>query len=60
MRLGLEERRAAGAMAAPSRGWFVASQRVLGRDWPVAWLFVLPTLALLFGLIGYPIARAVY
>jgi multiple sugar transport system permease protein len=68
MRLGLEERgatggtnvaRAARATGAP-RGWFVASQRVLGRDWPVAWLFVLPTLALLFGLIGYPIARAVY
>jgi len=61
MRLGLEERRAAKTVAAtPSRGWFVASQRALGRDWPVAWLFVLPTLTLLFGLIGYPIARAVY
>jgi multiple sugar transport system permease protein len=35
------------------------SRRVLGRDWPVAYLFVLPTVLLLFGLIGYPLVRAV-
>jgi multiple sugar transport system permease protein len=40
--------------------WFATSQRVLGRDWPTAWLFALPTVALLFGLIGYPVGRAVY
>src|ERR1700680_4027214 len=39
-------------------GWFKSSQRVLGRDWPVAWLFFLPTALLLFGLIGYPFVRA--
>jgi multiple sugar transport system permease protein len=40
--------------------WFKSSKRILGRDWPVAWLFFLPTAALLFGLIGYPFVRAVY
>jgi multiple sugar transport system permease protein len=40
-------------------GWFPASQRLLGRDWPIAWLFVAPMLLLLFGLIGFPIIRAV-
>lgn len=39
-------------------GVFQISKRVLGRDWPVAYLFILPTLVLLFGLIGYPIVRA--
>src|SRR4051794_32354285 len=39
-------------------GWFLTSKHVLGRDWPVAWLFILPTVVLLFGLIGYPIVRA--
>ena len=40
--------------------WFKRSQRILGRDWPTAYLFVLPTALLLFGLIGYPFVRAVY
>ena len=43
-----------------SRPWFKSSQRILGRDWPTAYLFVLPTVLLLFGLIGYPFVRAVY
>jgi ABC-type sugar transport system permease subunit len=34
------------------------SRRTLGRDWPVAYLFALPMVVLLFGLIGYPIVRA--
>jgi multiple sugar transport system permease protein len=37
-----------------------ALRRVLGRDWPAAWLFLLPTAALLAGLIGYPILYALY
>src|ERR1044071_3065556 len=41
-------------------GWFHTSKRILGRDWPVAWLFILPTALLLFGLVGYPIVRAAY
>src|ERR671933_374193 len=50
-----------GAKPAPTRaGWFRSSQRVLGRDWPIAWLFFLPTALLLFGLIGYPFIRALY
>ena len=30
---------------------FKSSQRILGRDWPIAWLFFLPAALLLFGLI---------
>src|SRR5579859_1491834 len=48
------------AAAAPSPTWFAASRRLLGRDWPTAWLFALPTVVLLFGLIGYPVGYAVY
>src|SRR5919201_729153 len=53
------------ALAPPSapasaRRWFRASQRLLGRDYPIGWLFVLPTALLLFGLIGYPFVRALY
>jgi multiple sugar transport system permease protein len=40
-----------------ARPWFKTSQRVLGRDWPNAYLFVLPTFLLLFGLVGYPFVR---
>ncbi len=40
---------------------FVARLRnVLGRDWGSAYVFVLPTLALLGGLIAYPFINAVY
>jgi multiple sugar transport system permease protein len=34
------------------------SQRVLGHDWWVAYLFVAPLVILLFGLIAYPLVRA--
>src|SRR5262245_24849414 len=49
-------------MAAPlaPQPWFKRSQRLLGRDWPTAYVFVLPMALLLFGLIGYPFLRAVY
>ncbi|MGE3910923.1 MAG: ABC transporter permease subunit [Chloroflexota bacterium] len=40
--------------------WFKKSQRIFGRDWPTAYLFILPTILLLFALIGYPFARAVW
>ena len=40
--------------------WYLGSQRVLGRDWPIGWLFFLPTALLLFGLIGYPFLRALF
>jgi multiple sugar transport system permease protein len=50
-----------GAMPTAARpGWFKASTRILGRDWPIGWLFFLPTALLLFGLIGYPFVRALY
>src|SRR5438105_10009516 len=41
-------------------GWLNVSRRVLGRDWPIGWLFFLPTALLLFGLIGYPFFRALF
>src|ERR671938_872951 len=46
--------------AAVRPGWQIASRRLLGRDWPIGWLFFLPTALLLFGLIGYPFVRALY
>jgi len=46
--------------AAPRQSWFASSKHMLGRDWPIAWLFILPTAVLLFGLIGYPFVRAAY
>src|SRR5215207_8990928 len=54
---------AIGVRAAPGAfrpSWFRVSQRALGRDWPIGWLFMLPTLVLLFGLIGYPFVRGLY
>ncbi len=42
---------------ASSNFWRV-SKRILGRDWPVGFLFVAPTVILLFGLIGYPLFDA--
>src|SRR6266545_3547613 len=57
------QRTTIGARAAPvaaGSSWFKASQRTLGRDWPIGWLFMLPTLLLLFGLIGYPFVRGLY
>src|SRR5437588_4279471 len=50
-----------GAVPSAARpGWFKTSTRILGRDWPIGWLFFLPTALLLFGLIGYPFVRALY
>ncbi len=49
--------RATQPAAAP---WFKTSQRIFGRDWPIAWLFILPMVVLIFGLIGYPFVRALY
>jgi multiple sugar transport system permease protein len=43
-----------------SSSWLKASQRMLGRDWITGWLFVLPMVLLLFGLIGYPFIRAIW
>jgi multiple sugar transport system permease protein len=52
--------RVGAAPAAARPGAFKSSQRILGRDWPIAWLFFLPAALLLFGLIGYPFVRALY
>jgi len=45
---------------APGRaaGFWKTSRRVLGRDWQIAYLFVAPLVLLLFGLIAYPLVRA--
>ncbi len=42
------------------RPLYVRLQHLLGRDWHVAYVFVLPTLLLLGGLIAYPFLKAVY
>ncbi len=41
------------------KSWASRSRRLLGRDWPIAYRFVAPLLLLLFGLIGYPLLRAI-
>ena len=41
-----------------SSGFWRVSKRILGRDWAVGFLFVAPTVILLFGLIGYPLFDA--
>ncbi|HYJ13712.1 MAG TPA: sugar ABC transporter permease, partial [Thermomicrobiales bacterium] len=41
-----------------SSSFWRVSKRLLGRDWPVGFLFVAPTVILLFGLIGYPLLDA--
>lgn len=48
--------------AAPRRagGFWGTTRRILGKDWPVAYVFALPLTLLLFGLIGVPIAKAVW
>ena len=38
----------------------VLLKRWLGRDWATAYVFVLPTIVLLGGLIAYPFLNAVY
>ncbi len=46
-------------VAAPRATTFWRRSRgILGRDWPVGYLFVAPTIILLFGLIGYPLFDA--
>jgi len=49
-----------GAQPLAAQPWFKATQRILGRDWPPAYMFILPTVLLLFGLVGYPFARGIY
>jgi multiple sugar transport system permease protein len=45
---------------APARSWQITLREWLGRDWAAAYVFVLPTILLMGGLIAYPLLRAVY
>ena len=47
------------APATGTSSFWRQSKRVLGRDWPVAYLFIAPLVILLFGLIAYPLVRGV-
>lgn len=40
--------------------WHFKLRHILGQDWAAAYVFVLPTLVLMGGLIAYPFLRAVY
>lgn len=40
-------------------GFWAVSKRLLGKDWPIAFIFAAPLVLLLFGLIGIPMVRAV-
>lgn len=43
-----------------SKPWHFKLRHLLGQDWAAAYIFVLPTLVLMGGLIAYPFLRAVY
>jgi len=45
---------------AASKPWHVKVRQLLGPDWAAAYVFVLPTVLLMGGLIAYPFLRAVY
>lgn len=45
---------------AARRPIYIRLQHALGRDWTAAYVFVLPTLLLLGGLVAYPFINAVY
>src|SRR5229473_7348965 len=52
------------ALLAPARRVAAGSsgaslRRVLGRDWVAAWLFLVPCVLVLVGLIGYPFVSAI-
>src|SRR3954447_407166 len=55
-------RRTPGSREGEGRAWRSRrlTRRVLGRDWRIAYLFVAPLLVMLFGLIGYPLAKALH
>jgi multiple sugar transport system permease protein len=48
------------APRASGQPWSVRLRDLLGRDWAAAYVFVLPTILLMGGLIAYPLLRAVY
>lgn len=50
-------RQATGAQR--SSGFLAVSQRILGKDWPIAFVFAAPLVLLLFGLVGIPLVRAI-
>jgi multiple sugar transport system permease protein len=52
--------RAVAPMPLASRAWFKRSQRILGRDWPTAYLFVALTVVLLGTVKAYPFLRALW
>ena len=60
--MATESARGASSTAAARRGggFWVASRRLLGKDWPVAFVFAAPLVILLFGLIGWPLLQAIY
>lgn len=40
-------------------GFLAGSKRLLGKDWPIAFVFAAPLVLLIFGLIGWPLVQAV-
>src|SRR5436190_24402233 len=42
------------------RSWHLTLRNLLGRDWGAAYVFVLPTIVLMGGLVAYPFLKAVY
>src|SRR3954447_22538112 len=55
-----EKLRAAPGEPLASRRWFKHSQRLLGRDWPTAYLFIALTVLLLGLVKAYPLLQAIW
>jgi ABC-type sugar transport system permease subunit len=47
-------------MPTPARAGAPSARRLLGRDYQTAWLFLLPLIVVLIGLIAYPFASAIW
>jgi multiple sugar transport system permease protein len=58
--MAVQSARGAPAAVPHRAGFRGTTRRILGKDWPVAYVFALPLVLLLFGLIGWPIIQAVY
>ncbi len=48
------------ARRAERQPWQLTLRNLLGRDWAAAYVFVLPTIVLMGGLVAYPFLKAVY
>src|SRR5919199_3718738 len=59
MAIGTKQEELVGVQPAPRAPSRIDLRRTLGRDWATAWVFLLPCLVVLVGLIAYPFVSAI-